>query len=57
MQGSEPFNIGGKLSTTEKLAAKLKGWPNRIFMPADLGNFLTSLQGNENFLKTEIYKK
>lgn len=30
------FNEGRGMSFVEKSAAKLKGWPSRIFMPADL---------------------
>lgn len=40
MDGSKKFNVGNGLSGSEKFAAKLNGWPDRIFMPADLGNFL-----------------
>lgn len=37
------FNEGRGLSFVEKSAAKLKGWPNRIFMPADLRAMLEAL--------------
>lgn len=40
--GSEPFNVGNGLDTMQRVAARAVGWPNRLFMPRDLGNFLDS---------------
>lgn len=34
------FNQGRGMSTPEKYAAKLAGWPTTIFMPADLKQML-----------------
>ena len=36
------FNMGEGMSGSEKLAAKLTGWPAHIFMPADLQKMLES---------------
>jgi len=35
-----PFNKGNGMSTTERIAARVAGWPSRIFMPADLQKYL-----------------
>lgn len=43
-QNSEKFNIGRGLGMKEKLAASFKGWPQRIFMPQDLGEFLKTVK-------------
>lgn len=37
------YNEGRGMSTTEKMAAHIAGWPSNIFMPADLQSML---QGN-----------
>lgn len=34
------YNSGEGLSMAEKLAAKVSGWPDRVFMPADAGTML-----------------
>ncbi|MBJ8997835.1 MULTISPECIES: hypothetical protein [Citrobacter] len=36
------YNNGQGLSMKEKLAAKVSGWPDRVFMPADAGVMLKS---------------
>lgn len=36
------FNKGRGLSTTEKLAARARGWPAQLFMPADIQALLDS---------------
>ncbi|MDR1994174.1 hypothetical protein [Azonexus sp.] len=48
------FNEGRGLSFTEKAAAKLKGWPSRIFMPADLKAMLESTDKQKPYL-TQTY--
>jgi hypothetical protein len=41
------YNSGRGLSLLEKGAAKVAGWPNRTFMPADLGALLSSMDGQD----------
>jgi hypothetical protein len=57
MNGSDKYIEGYGLGLKEKLAAKAAGWPNRIFMPADLDNFLNSLCGDKAPYKTTTYGK
>ncbi len=46
---------GNGLNWKEKTAAKLVGWPEQLFMPADLENFLKSRVSTDS-LVVEIYK-
>ncbi len=57
MEDSEHYNKGNGLTTGEKIAVKFNGWPNKIFMPADLGNYLSNLKGCNTPNKTATYKK
>ncbi len=57
MQGSKKYNKGGGLSVMDKLAAKYEGWPQKVFMPADLNNFLNSLKGETAPTQAVTYKK
>lgn len=57
VQGSQMYNKGEGLDSTEKMGARLAGWPDRIFMPADLGNHLGSLVGERKPSAVNTYKK
>ncbi len=57
MQGAEKYNEGNGLGVKEKLAAKVAGWPHRIFMPKDLDNFLSNLSGKSAPYKTTTHGK
>jgi hypothetical protein len=41
------FNNGRGLGLTDKMAARVKGWPTHIFMPADLGAMLSGMSGSD----------
>ncbi len=53
---AKKFNEGNGLSRTERSAAWFVGWPDRIFMPADLANYIKSLTGAEAPNSTKIYQ-
>ncbi|AZN35251.1 hypothetical protein [Iodobacter ciconiae] len=51
--GSAKFIEGRSLKFSEKLASRAVGWPNKLFMPADLHAFLTS---KKDTVKINEYK-
>jgi hypothetical protein len=57
MEGSGHYNNGNGLTSGEKFAAHIKGWPNKIFMPADLGKYLSNLKGCDTPNQTTTYNK
>jgi RHS repeat-associated protein len=49
------FNEGRQLSMSEKLAAKIDGWPERVFMPMDLRALLDSEASRGSFTRVNAY--
>jgi len=57
MTGSAKYNEGNGLTVMEKAAASATGWPSRIFMPTDLGNYLGSLTGDQKPAAVSAHNK
>jgi RHS repeat-associated protein len=51
-----PYNKGNGMSRTERIAASLAGWPTRLFLPADLKNYLQSKDFEANLTKLGLGK-
>ncbi|MFY0574898.1 hypothetical protein ACN28S_11480 [Cystobacter fuscus] len=49
------FNVGNGMGNGEKLVARWEGWPKRLFMPADLKNYISSLKGDSAPYETKTY--
>lgn len=52
------FNIGTGLSWYEKGAINVSGWPNRIFMPLDLREYMNNLNSIGTYnIKIDTYRQ
>ncbi len=51
------YNTGRGMSFSEKMAAKITGWPRTIFMPLDLGAFLENSENDYSYERSNYSDK